>query len=516
LIRQLLTESALLSLGGGILGFLLALGGVRALVNMAPPETIPRAEEIGVNFIVLGFSLGVSLLTGLIFGLAPAWHASKANLNDSFKTMGRASTAGRGAQRTRGFLVALEIAVASVLLVGAGLMIRTFVRLEAVDPGFKTENVITMQAHLPRFKYARPTGKRVGKSNDLIAITPELPIRIEQMLSKIESIAGVEIAGATSALPMTVGQGGRAFQIEGRPKLGPGERWPAANYAAVSPNYLRTMGIPLLNGRHFTESDSENAGRVAIVSKSTALRYWPGENPVGKQILIDDLTQMESTRQIVGVVGDVRTFKLDEEPGRLIYVPYAQQPRFYPHTAYHERHFVNFTIRTRMDPAPVIAMARKAIAESDPDAPVSDVRTLRQVVAAQTIRPRFYMALLSAFAGMALFLAAVGIYAVMAYSVNQRIHEIGVRMALGARRGDVLKLVLMQYSLVAVGGLSVGLAASLYLTRFISGWLYGVRATDPATLAAASFVLITAAMLGCYIPAHRAMGMDPMAALRHE
>jgi putative ABC transport system permease protein len=517
LIRQLLTESALLSLAGGLAGLVFALLAVPALVRLAPPDSVPATGSIGVDFTVLCFSIVVSVLTGLIFGLAPAWQTTSINLNETFKSCGRTSSAGFAAQRIRGVLVAVEIAVASVLLVGAGLMIQTFTRLADVDPGFRTDKVIAMQVHLPRFKYATPTGRKAGNTGlNLIAVSHELPVRVSQILSSIERIPGVDVAAVGSYLPLMVGgSGGRTFEIEGS-RAGPDERRPGAGFTAVSPNYFRALGIPLLNGRYFSEADSEGSEWVALVSRSTAQRYWPRENPVGQRIIVRDATGAERPRKIVGVVGDVKTNKLDEEPGRHLYVPYEQQPEYYPHTFYRDRHFPNFLIRTRTDAVAAIGLARKAIAESDPGLPITDVRTLKEIVSTHTARPRFFMALLSAFAGIALLLAAVGIYGVMAYSVGRRTHEIGVRRALGASTGSILVMVLKRGVALAMIGLAAGLAASFYLTRFISAWLYGVGATDRATIAAVSLVLLAIAGLACYLPARRAAELDPLSALRHE
>src|SRR5688572_8033881 len=516
LIRQLLTESALLSLAGGLAGFLLAILAVPALVRLAPPDSVPTTGSIGVDFNVLCFSMVVSVITGLIFGLAPAWQTTSISLNEHFKSSGRTSSAGRSAQRTRGVLVAMEIAVASVLLVGAGLMIQTFTRLAAVDPGFRTEKVIAMQVHLPRFKYAKPTGRKAGNTGlNLIAASHEMPVRVNQILSRIERIPGVEVAAVASYLPLIVGSAGRTFEIE-ESRLGPDERRPGAGFTAVSPSYFRAIGIPLLNGRYFNEADSEGSEWVAIISRSTARRYWPRENPVGKRITIRDVSGGERPRKIVGIVGDVKTNKLDQDPGRHLYVPYEQQPEYYAHTFYRDRHFPNFLIRTQTDPAAAIGLAREVIAESDPGLPITDVRTLKEIVSTHTARPRFFMVLLSAFAGIALLLAAVGIYGVMAYSVGRRTHEIGVRRALGASTGSILLMVLKRGVALAMIGLAGGLGASFYLTRFISAWLYGVRPTDAATLAAVSFVLLGIAGFACYLPARRAAELDPLSALRQE
>ncbi|MFN7935613.1 MAG: ABC transporter permease [Bryobacteraceae bacterium] len=514
LIQQLLTESALLSLTGGVAGFLVAIVTVPALVRLAPAESIPSTTEIGVDLTVLCFAVAVSVGTGLIFGLAPAWQTTGPNLNDYFKRGGRTSSATTAAQHTREVLVAVEIAVASVLLVGAGLMIRTYSRLAAVDPGFRPDNVMVVQIHLPRFSYAKPTGRKAGATElSLIAVSPELPIRVSSILNRIGSIPGVDAAAVSSYLPLMVGFSYRGFQIAGAP---PDANRGGAGFTAVSPEYFRAMGIPLLNGRYFAETDSLESEWVALVSKSTASRYWPSDHPVGRKIVLRDRSGIERPRQIVGVVGDVRGTKLDEEPGRMLYVPYQQQPEFYAHTDYRDRHFPNFLLRSRSDPGAVISLARKAIVDTDPGIPVTDVRTLRTIVDSHTARPRFLMALLTAFAGIALLLAMVGIYGVIAYSIRRRTHEIGIRRAVGATTNNILMMILKRGVMLAIIGLAAGLAASIYLTKFISTWLYGVGATDTTTIAAVSLCLLAIAGLACYLPARRAAELDPLSALRHE
>jgi len=515
LIQQLLTESALLSLTGGLAGYLLAVVAVPALVRLAPPETIPVTAGIGVDSTVLCFSIVVAVLTGLIFGLAPSWQTTSIDLNEHFKMGGRTSSAGVATQRTREVLVAAEIAVASVLLVGAGLMIRTYSRLAAVDPGFRTDNVTVMQVHLPRFAYSKDTGRKAGTTElSLIAVSRDLPVRVSQILSRMESIPGVEVAAVSSYVPLMVGGSSfRGFQIEGAP---PEANRGGAGFTAVSPNYFRAMGIPLLTGRYFTEADAEGSEWVALISRSAANRYWPDTNAVGRRIIVRDPAGTERRRQIVGVVGDVRGSKLEDEPGRMLYIPYPQQSEYYAHTSYRDRHFPNFLIRSRGDQATIIDLARKAIAATGPSLPLTDVRSLEAIVGNHTARARFLMALLTAFAGIAVLLAVVGVYGVMAYSIHRRTHEIGIRRALGASSSNILMMVLRRGAILTTIGLAGGLVASLYLTQFISAWLYGVRATDTATICAVLCGLLAVSAFACYVPAHRATALDPLSALRHE
>lgn len=488
LIRQLLTESVLLAGAGGMLGLLLALWGTDALVALSP-ENFPRLQEINLDGRVIGFTLLVSLLTGIIFGLAPALQVSRLDLNSSLKEGGRGSAESFGRRRLRGALIVAEVALTMVLLVGAGLMIRSFDRLLRVDPGFKADNLLTMEVSLPQSKYSESEEQTANF--------------FREILGRIKTLPSVQSVGATWILPLS-GQGaGSGFEIEGRDPATVSERMNSA-FSAVSPNYFRTMSIPIIKGREFGDRDTATAPGVSLVNETFARRYFPSEDPLGKRIK----RRGEETgwTTIVGVVGDVRQLGLDVEPRSEMYFSYLQSP--VP--------FMNVVVRTATDPATLATAVRKEVWAVNPNQPVANVSTMNELLTNSAAGKRFNTLLLSLFALIALTLASVGIFGVMSYTVSQRTREIGVRMALGARESDVLRLVIRQGMILAGLGIVIGLVAALALTRVMTSLLYGVSATDPATFIGIALLLAGVALVACYIPARRATKVDPMVALRHE
>jgi putative ABC transport system permease protein len=490
LIRQFLTESVLLAAVGGVAGLLLSLWGVN-LLKAFIPENISQVGAISIDAQVLGFTLLVSLLTGLIFGLAPATQASNFNLNETLKEGGRDSSAGSRGNRIRAVLVVAEVAVSLVLLIGAGLLINSFLRLRSVDPGFRADNLLTMRIVLPELKYPDQARRAAFYA---------------EALRRIEALPGVESAAVTNWIPLVRQGDSNSFTVEGQPDPGPG-RSPSVATRVVSPRYFDTMGIQLLRGRQFGEQDRADSPPVVIVSEAMARRSWPGEDPVGKRMKMGGYNSDAPWMEVVALVKDVRQFELTAEPKPQIYLHYEQPAFFRPS---------NLVVRTEADPLGLAATVRKTVWEIDKDQPVSNISTMEDVLSESISRQRFSMLLLGIFAGVALVLAAVGIYGVMSYSVAQRTHEIGIRMALGAQAADVLKLTVGQGLRLVLVGVAVGLAAAFALTRLMASLLYGVSATDPATLVTISLVLISVALLASYVPARRATKVDPLTALRYE
>ena len=491
LVRQLLTESLLLALLGGLAGLLLAMWSVDLLVANIPEDmafSIPRLKEIGINLPVLGFTLLVSLLTGLVFGLAPAFQASKFNLNDVIKEGGRSASSGLSGHRLRRLLVVAEVALSAVLLIGASLLIKSMFKLFEVNPGFNGKNVLTMRTTLPPAKYR--------EDSQMIAFYNQITERLEQL-------PGVESAGAVSHLPMGGSNSSVGFEIEGRPAPSPADQ-PEAAHRAVSSGYFRVLNIPVIKGREFTAQDNETAPRTVIISESLAHRFFPGEDPLGKRIKADDPNNPWFS--IVGVVGDVKHWGLDRQPEPTLYFTYHQQPY----------DSMVLLVRAKADPMGLMAAVRNEVLAVDKDQPVYEIKTVEDAIAETAVLPRYTAALLSVFAALALLLAAVGLYGVMSYAVTQRTPEIGVRMALGATPRDVLKLIIGQGLSLALIGLAIGLMAAFGLTRLMSSLLYGVSATDPATFLLVSALLAGVALLACAVPARRATKVDPMVALRYE
>ncbi|MGA9769121.1 MAG: ABC transporter permease [Blastocatellia bacterium] len=488
LVRQLLTESVLLAGMGGALGLLVAVWGVDLLLALAPKDLPPMAG-VGINYLVLGFTLLISLLTGLIFGLVPAIEASRPDLNETLKEGGRSAAAGARSHRVRNFFVVAEIAMALVLLIGSGLMIRSFARLQSVNPGFNPENVLTVRLLLPASKY--PEG-------------PQIISFFRQTLARIEAMPGVRSAGAISFLPFTTLGAATGFTIEGQPAPAAGQK-PTLDVRVCDPNYFQTMGIPLIKGRTFTEKEATELSHVVIISEAMARDYFPNEDPIGKRVRID-MMENPAPCEIIGVVGDSKHQGLDIEPRAMSYWPHSE-------LAYSA---MTIVARTEGDPLSYRSAVQTAVQGLDKDQPIADVRTMEQWLSDSVSRARFSMLLLSIFAAVALLLAMVGIYGVMSYTVTQRTHEIGIRMALGASSTDVMRMVVRQGMILALIGVGCGLAASLALTRVMAGLLFGVSATDPATFGLIAALLAAVALLACAVPARRATKVDPMIALRYE
>jgi putative ABC transport system permease protein len=488
IVRQLLTESMLLAVFGGVLGLLLSRWCVEALVALSPPNLI-GAGQVSINLTVLLFTLAVSLVTGAAFGLVPAIEMSRLNLSESLKESSRGNVGVGRARRVRSALVVAEIGLALVLLVGAGLMVRSFLRLQAVNPGFDASNLLTMRVMLPQTKY------------------PEASRKIEffrQAVGRIGTLPGVRAASAVSALPFADLGAATSFTIEGRPAPPAGDK-PVTDVRVADENYFRAMNIPVVAGRVFTEQEAVEDRKVAVINETMARKYFPGEDPVGKRITVAMAAEPAPT-EIIGVVGDARYDKLEGELRPMVYwTP--------PQLTYSS---MTLVIRTAGDPEGLAQTAVRELQTVDKDQPVADVRTMESWLAESTARTRFGTLLLGTFAGVALLLAAIGIYGVISYSVAQRRNEIGVRMALGAQAQDVLRLVVGQGMRLVLAGVGLGLFGALALTRVMSGLLYGVAATDPLTFAVNAVLLTAVSLVACYIPARRATRVDPMIALRYE
>jgi len=490
LIRQLLTESVLLSLAGGAVAVGLAIWGTRLLLAFKP-ENLPRLSEIGVDGRVLGFTLGISVLTGLIFGLVPAWAASRGGVGEALKDGGRGSTAGSARQRLRSTFVVVELAVALVLLVGAGLLIKTFWKLRSVEPGFNPDHLITMRVELPEARYQDVASQTRFRKRVLAGMNSQPAIQ----------------AAMISELPLSGDSLDHDFIIDNRPPIAPGDE-PSLETRSVLGDYFNVMQIPLQRGRDFGPADfDDKAPRVGIANETLVRQYFQNEDPLGKRIRWARSPQIEWIT-IVGVVGDVKHFGLDlpEEPA--LYTPYTQINPW--------KRWMSIAARTQGDPGAAAQTLKQEIWKIDSQLPVTKVRAMSEVAATSFAARRFNMTLLSLFAGLALVLAAIGIYGVMSNAVTQRTHEIGVRVALGARAIDVLKLVIRNGMTLVLIGVVVGLAGAFALTRLMTALLFGVTPMDGLTIGIVSAVLIGAAFLACYIPARRATKVDPLVALRYE
>ncbi len=516
LVQQMFAESGLLAFLGGALGILFAYWGIQIFRKLA--GDFPNADSVGVDGRLLLFTLGVSVLTAMIFGLAPALRASKPDLNAALREgEGRTVAGSRG--RTRHVLAIAEVSLAMVLLVGAGLMINTMLRLQRVSPGFNTKNLLTMLVQLPE------GGKYLERvpGGDMEKTLPSVMAFHQQLLEKIAALPGIESSGIVSGLPMR-GAMMFSFSVLGHAAPPPDSR-PRAGFDDVSPSIFRTLGIPLKKGRYLDEHDTASAPWAIVVNEAFARRFFSNEDPIGQHVLLrfDPYpVDEERPRQIVGIVGDVKHFGLGEEAPPFVYASYLQHQAVFPGgTALaHMHHYL--VIRKASGVVAggasneLAGTVKKAIGQIDPDLPVTSVMTMEDVVAESMGDQRFYMKLLGLFAGMALLLAAIGIYGVMSYFVSERTREIGIRVALGAGRGDVLGLV-ATLSLKLVGlGVVIGLVMAYGLTRFIASFLYGVKAADPLTYATVALALAGVAMLATYIPARRAMKVDPLVALRYE
>ncbi|HYL64210.1 MAG TPA: ABC transporter permease [Candidatus Methylomirabilis sp.] len=487
LVRQLLTESFVVAMLGAAAGLGLAAWSLQ-FISALDSQDLPRFGEISLDWRILGFTLLISCFSGLLFGLAPALSGAKTDLNTSLKE-GAGISAGASRRGASSALIVPQFALAVVLLVGAGLLGNSFVRLLQVNPGFNPHGVLAAQLFFSPVEY--PEGDIRGA------------VALQQMVERVRSIPGVRSAGMVTALPIT-GGASTDFVIEGRPAP-PANDEPSADIRSVDSGYFRAMGIPLLAGREFTEADNSTAKRVMAINETMARRYWPNENPIGQRVTMKDWGP-PLTGEIVGVVGDVKTNGLDEAVGPMIYWPYFQFPEI----------FNTIVVRSDGDPSRLAPAVKAAIWSVNKHQPISQMGTMEQVLSESLARRRLYMILLGVFAGAALLLAGVGIYGMVSYSVSQRIREMGIRIAVGAERGDVLRMVLGQGARVALAGIAAGIVAALGLTRLMTSLLFGVSPTDPQTFAGVAGLLTLVAVGACFVPARRATRVDPMVALRHE
>ncbi|HSE25466.1 MAG TPA: ABC transporter permease [Pyrinomonadaceae bacterium] len=484
IVRQLLTESLLLSLTGGAVGLLLAVWLTTGIQKLAANQ-IPRVESIGVDAWVLLFTLVVSVVTGVVFGLVPALQASRVDLNTALKENTRGSS-GSGQQRLRSTLVVSEVALSLLLLAGAGLMIKSFWQLQQVNPGFDPNNLLSLEVTLPESKYAEPAHR-----SDFYT----------QSLAKIAALPGVKAAELISSPPLSGRRNVNIFPIEGRPEPKGLSDAPLADFRIISPNYFRTMGIAVEQGRMFENADESNSQKVTVISASFANQYGAGENLLGRRINIDD-----AFFTVVGIVSDVHQSGLDEEAAPHVYVSYKQ---LVPQRT-------GLVVRTSIDPISIAGPVRAQVLSIDPDQPIYNVNSMTALMSDKVAPRRLNLVLLGSFAVLALLLAAIGLYGLMSNLVLQRTGEIGLRMALGARRGDVLRLVVMRGLRLAVVGAVMGIAASLVVLRFMSSLLVGVASSDPLTLVLVSLILLIVAAIACLVPAERATKVDPLVALKYE
>jgi len=489
-IRQLFTESTILALAGGAVGLLIAFWGLAAITRLLPAD-FPRLNEIHMDLRVLGFTFAASMLTGILFGLAPAFQISRSDVQKAIRETGRGAAGSLRQSRFRQALIVVEVALSVVLLAGAGLLFRSFLRLQSVDAGFVSQQVLT----------ARVTPSGTNYTNDA-----DYAKFYSQVIEKVSAVPGVQDAGFINTLPLYKGPTA-GFRVEGRALTTP-DKWPMVNYRVVSPNYFRAMGIPVLQGRAYTDRDNQNAPLVMMVNQQLAREIFPDENPVGKRITFGGTGANGQPRwfEIVGVVANVRSLELREAPTPELYFSMGQD--LWP--------AMSLVVHSSVEPASLSASVRQAVNEVDRSVPVADVKTMEHIVSESITQPRFNLFLLGLFSAVAMVLSAAGIYGVTAYTVTQRTHELGIRIALGAQVSDVLRMILGQGMAVIGIGLLVGLAAAFGLMRLLRSLLFGVGENDPLTFAAITVVLVLVALIACYIPARRATKVDPLVALRYE
>ncbi len=518
IVRQYVTESVLLSFAGGVLSIGLAYLGLRVFILMSL-ELLPRVHEIALDNRVLALTILLSSINGLVVGVIPALRVSRSSLIEPLKESNRAASAGRSNQRVSSALVVLEMSLALVLLIGAGLLIKTFLRLYTVSPGFNPTNVAFFQVRLPRAQFLKSIGP--AGSTSTVEINPRVNILFEQICQRLREIPGVQSAAAGTNPPLWDWIDNFRFAIEAQKSVTSEKDLPTAEWFPVSAGYFHTLGIPLLRGRDFAIQDSSSGLRVAIINETMARHFWADQDPIGKRVRID-MTN-EQPREIIGVVGDVRPDRSQLEIQPQVYVPYVQQPLttdpgLLANGAgfFDTRFTMTFIVRASGDPQALVPRFRAAVAGVDRNLAMFNIKTLAKYASEELWLTKLYMTLLSTFSGMAAVLALIGIYGITAYSVQQRTHEIGIRMALGASPGRILRLVIRRGFLLIVLGTVLGLTAALALTRLMQSLLWGVTATDPLTFCAVIVVLATFSLLACYMPARRALTMEPTVALRHE
>ena len=489
IVRQLLTESLLLALFGSAFGLGLAWWGIKALVAISPRDLV-NLQHVGIDLSVLLWTIIISFATGIVFGIVPAIEASRLNLTDALKEGKGSAGQSHRSRRLRGGLVASEVALALILLASAGLLIRSFGQLQKIDRGFQSDNILTMVVRLPEAKYKED---------------PQFVAFFRQATERIKTLPGVNSVGIVNYLPLYGGLGAQtSYTVEGRPSLPPGQE-PSTHVRVTDANYFQTMQIPLLRGRLFTDQEMTEARHVVLISESMARQHFPGEDPIGKRISVS-MWDDPKPAEIIGIVGDVRYESLVDKPEPTSYFSHAELTYA----------FMTLVIRTNGEPAALAPAVQRELRELDPDQPVSDVRTMNQVLAERVARARFNAVLLTLFAGLATLLAAVGIFGVMNYSLTLRTREIGLRMALGAQRGRVLMLILKQGLTLTLIGTAIGLVGALALTRLMSSLLFEVSAADPATFGVIVVLLVLVSLIACYLPARRATRIDPLIALRSE
>lgn len=491
LVRQLLTESIVLSFIGGLVGLGLSVWVVSLFVKLSPGD-IPRLEEASVDLRLLGFTFLVSLLTGLAFGIWPALRASGGSLNQSLKDAGLKASEGKQRRRSRNVLIATELALAEVLLIGAGLLMVSYVRASQIDPGFNPDHVLSAKIAPSAKKYPDPKSRVQFYS---------------QVIEQLRTLPGVKSVGMVMNLPLSGASMNRGFRVEGRPEPKADENV-AMDYQVVNNDYFATLEIPILRGRGLTEQDDETAARVIVVNEAMATRYWPNENPVGKRMAIGESSKDTSWRTIVGVVGNVRHAGLTEEPVPCAFIDYRQDIESWSRMA--------FVMKTKTEPSSLMSTVRSSLVAIDPQQPVYAIEPLAKLIESSVAPRRFVMSLIGSLAFVALALALVGIYSVISFSVNERTREIGIRMALGAKRADVLRMVLVQGMRVSAVGIIAGLAIAFALTRLLRTLLFEVSATDPGTFVCVVGLMTMVALLACYFPARRATEVDPLVALRSD
>jgi putative ABC transport system permease protein len=497
IVRQLLTESVLLAVAGGTLGVLLAKLSIKLLIALGPQ--IPRLDTVTLDHTVLLFTAAVSILTGAAFGLAPAAQAARWNVNQALKESGRALAGTHAGGRLRGLLVASEFALALVLLIGAGLMIRSFLALQTVDPGLNPHNLLTMIISVAGSKEAE---------------APRRAAFFQEVVSRVKALPGVENASAINHLPLAGDEWGLPFYIEGRPRPKQGES-DTATYRVILPAYFRTMQMSLIRGRDLTEADGAAAPSVVVINEYMARRHWPGEEALGRRITLDNPENHPQWLTIIGVVKNAVRSVWTAPPEEEVFLPYMQS-RDYTQAVSPHYEYMTLVARISHDPAALTASVKGAIWSLDGNVPVAEVQTMDEAVSASTAEPRFYLILLSSFAAVALVLAGIGIYGVMSYMVSRRTQEIGIRMTLGARPGEVLRMVIRQGMVLALIGAALGVISALLLSRLMSSLLYGVGSHDPTTFVVVTLVLMLVSLAANYVPARRATKIDPMLALRSD